>query len=246
LASCGSLAPSIKINYSYFDYKSRANLADLGQFISIAGRLGGTFKADDWSSIIQSTLPSQQAHFLANLAYDDKAGRSFFIDRNSIARQIQDYEQIGRKATLMTPGIGLSDSFAQWLKDDSKWNQIRDAGTMQNFCSIIGVDQISPPAWATVSFTWAIHIIFWAGAMHSAANAFQNILQYLATNSGSISWQDQEFMRRRQTFASQLSAAIQKAPLFHDALGLLIMFNAARPAGQSVTIRYGGLSRNYH
>jgi hypothetical protein len=246
LASCGSLAPSIKINYSYFDYKSRANLTDLRQFISIAGKLGGTFKADDWSSIIQSTLPSQQAHFLANLSYDDKAGRSLFIDRNSIARQIQDYEQIGRMATLMTPGIGLSDSFAQWLKDDSKWNQIRDAGTMQNFCSIIGVDQISSPAWATVSFTWAIHIIFWAGAMHSAANAFQNILQYLATNSGSISWQDQELMRRRQTFASQLNAAIQKAPLFHDALGLLIMFNAARPAGQSVTIRYGGLSRNYH
>jgi hypothetical protein len=245
LASCGSLAPSVKVNYRYFDYKSHANVSDLGLFISIAEKLLGTFKTDDWSSTVQSMLPSQQASFLAEFVYDDKTGRRLFVDQNSISRQIPDYEQIGRTATLITPGITLSDSFAPWLADDFKWKQIRDAGTMQNFCSIIGVDQLTPPAWATVSFTWTLHIILWAGAMHSAATAFQNLLQYLDANARSISWQDQEFMRRRQTFASQLNTAIQKAPLFHNALGLLIMFNGAQPSEQTVTIRYGGLSKTY-
>lgn len=245
LASCGSLAPSLKVNFSYFDYKSRANISDLGIFISIAERLRGTFKAGDWSSLMQSMRPSQQASFLADLVYDDKAGRSLFVDQNSISRQIPDYEQIGRTATLTTPGIGLSDSFAQWLADDSKWRQIRDTGTMQNFCSVIGVDQLTPPAWAAVSFTWALHIISWAGTMHSAAIAFQNLLQYLDANARSISWQDEGLLRRRQIFASQLNNAIQKAPLFHNALGLVIMFSGAQPSEQTVTIRYGGLSKTY-
>ena len=245
LASCGSLAPSVKVAYSYFDYKSQANVSDLEIFISIAEKLRGTFKAGDWSSTVRSMLPSQQASFLAELVYDDKAGRGLFVDQNSKPRQIPDYEQIGRTATLITPGIALSDSFAPWLADDLKWKQIRDAGTMQNFCSIIGIDQLTPPAWAIVSFTWTLHVIFWAGAMHSAATAFQNILQYLDANARSVSWQDQEFMRRRQTFASQLNTAIQKAPLFHNALGLLIMFNGAQPSEQTITIRYGGLSKTY-
>ena len=245
LASCGSLAPSVKVTYSYFDYKTQANISDLGVFISIAEKLRGTFKAGDWSSTVRSMLPSQQASFLAELVYDGKAGQGLFVDQNSKPRQIPDYEQIGRSATLITPGIALSDSFAPWLADDLKWKQIRDAGTMQNFCSIMGVDQLTPPAWAIVSFTWTLHIIFWAGAMHSAATAFQNLLQYLDANARSVSWQDQEFMRRRQTFASQLNTAIQKVPLFHNALGLLIMFNGAQPSEQAVTIRYGGLSKTY-
>ncbi len=245
-AGCGTLAPSLKVNYSYFDYKSRAKVSDLQTFIATAEQLGETVKADDWSQIIQSTAASQQAHFLAELVYDTKTARGLFVDQNSISRAIDDYERVARVATLITPGIGLSDVFAPWLEDDSKWKRIRDAGTMQNFCSIIGVDLISPPQWATVSFTWTLHIIFWAAAMHSAGCAFQDLSKYLTSNAGAVSWQDQGFTKRRQTFASLINTTIQKAPLFHDALGLLIIFNAAKPADTKVTIRYGGLSRSYN
>ena len=246
VAGCGSLAPSLKVNYSYFDYESRAKVSDLLRFIATAKQLGESVKPDDWAQILQAAAISQQAHFLAELSYDNQTSRELFVNQSSIARIVDDYERIGRVATLNTPGIGLSDAFAPWLDDDSKWKRIRDAGTMQNFFSILGVDQISPPPWAPVSFAWTLHIIFWAAAMHSAGGAFQDLSEFLMSNVGSISWQDPGFTKRRQTFASQLNTAIQKAPLFHDALGLLIMFNAARPTGTRVTIRYGGLSKSYN
>lgn len=245
VAGCGALVPSLQVNYTYFDYENRANVSDLQSFIATAEQLDEAIGNDDWAQLLESTAASQHAYFLAELVYDAKTARGLFLNQDSIPRAIDDYERAGRTATLNAPGIGLSDAFAPWLEDDSKWQQVRDAGTMQNFSSILGVDQILPPQWATVSFAWTLHIVFWAAAMHSAGAALQNLAQYLAAHAGAVSWQDQELTRRRQTFASQLNTAIQKAPLFHDALGLLIMYNAARPAGKCVTIRYGGQSKMY-
>jgi len=80
--------------------------------------------------------------------------------------------------------------------------------------------------------------------MHSAGQALQDVLQCLASNPGNALG-NPEFQRRRKTFAGQLLAAIQKTPLFNDALGLMSIFEAAPPLSKTVTITYGGATKNY-
>jgi hypothetical protein len=213
--------------------------------VEIAKQLGETNATSDWANIIQSGASSQAASFLASLSYDSATARNLFLDQTSNPRSIPELEKVGRNALLATPGLGLNPTFTRCLEVDTQWQQISNAGTAQNFCAIMGVDQINPPGWATISFTWTLHILFWAPAMHSTGQALQAISQYLAQNPGVDALHDAGFLKRRQTFASQLKNAIQKAPLFDDALGLMTMFLAAPPASKEVAITYSGKKTAY-
>ena len=245
-ASLGPLAAGLTVKYSYYDYESQASVGVLQGFVDLAGELGEAGASGDWSEFLEASAGSQHASILAALDYDPASASRLFLDQSAQARTIEDYERAGRAATLKTPGIGRSDAFDPWLEDDAKWSRIRDAGTAQNFYSILGVDTTAPPAWATVSFAWTLHIVLWSPAMHSAGQALQAVQQYLAANAGRVMWTDPEFAKRRQTFVSQLNTAIQKAPLFQSAVGILIMDNAAPPSARRVEIRYGGTARNYN
>jgi hypothetical protein len=243
--SLGSLAPQLKVAYSYFDYESHADISDLILFVATADKLGDGTANTDWANITQSGIPSQSASLFASLSYDSRTGRNLFLDQEANPRSIADLEKVGRNALLGTPGLGLHPEFRTRLADDALWQQMSNAGTSPNFYAIIGVDQISPPQWATVSFAWTLHILFWAPAMHSTGQALQEISQYLAQNPGIDPLRDPGFLRRRQTFASQLKNAIQKAPLFNDALGLMTMLLAASPASKDVEITYAGKKTAY-
>lgn len=243
--SLGSLALQLKVAYSYFDYESHAHVSDLTLFVATADQLGEGTAKTDWANIIQSGIPSQSASLFASLSYDSRTGGNLFLDQGANPRSIADLERVGRNALLGTPGLGLHPEFMTRLADDVQWQQMSNAGTAQNFYAIIGVDQISPPQWATVSFAWTLHILFWAPAMHSTGQALQAISQYLAQNPGIDPLHDPGFLRRRRTFASQLQNAIQKTPLFNDALGLMTMFLAAPPASKDVEIIYVGKRTAY-
>ena len=243
--SFGSLIPTIKVNYSYYSYKSKAHQPDLQLFVNIATQLAEVDAAGEWQQILQSNSASQAASLLASLNYDGNAGKNLFLDQNADPRSIADYHEIGRKALLNTPGLGLSPQFIGYLDDPAKWQQLLDAGSSQNFDQVLGVDLIDPPLWAQISFDWTIHVVFWAASMHSTGQALQNVGQYLKQNPGVQPLQDMEFLNRRKTFAKQLQGAIQKAPLFDDALGLMTIFEAAAPLSKTVTINYGGVTKSY-
>ncbi len=244
-ASLGHLAPQLKVAYSYFDYESHSHISDLELFLEIAAKLGETGAATDWAGLIQSKISSQSASLLAALCYDSTTGRNLFLDQAANPRSIADLERVGRNALLATPGLELDTEFTKRIADDAQWQKIRDAGTAQNFYTVLGVDVTSPPAWAALSFTWTQHVVRWAPAMHSAGQALQAVTQYLAPTPGTDPLHDQEFLKRRQTFASQLKNAIQKTPLFNDALGLITMYLAAPPASKNVAITYAGKRTAY-
>ena len=243
--SFGTTIPQLKVAYSYFDYESHSGISDLTLFVDIANRLGETNATKDWANTIQSATPSQAASFFASLGYDSVTARNLFLDQSSNPRSIPDFEKVGRNALLATPGLGLHQEFTTRLANDAQWQQISNAGSVQNFYATIGVDQIDPPQWATTSFTWTHHIVTWAPAMHSAGQALQAIAQYLTQNANINALQDAGFLKRRQTFASQLKSVIQKTPLFNDALGLLTMYLAALPANKEVAITYAGKKTEY-
>lgn len=245
VASLGHLAPLLKVAYSYFDYESHADVSDLQRFVETADHLGEAKANTDWASIVQSGISSQSASLLASICYDGATGRNLFLNQAGNPRDIADLGKVGRNALLATPGLGLHPEFTRRFADSAQWLQMSNAGTAQNFYAILGVDEIDPPQWATVSFAWTLHILFWAPAMHSAGQALQAVTQYLAQNPGADPLRDPVFLRLRQTFASQLKNAIQKAPLFNDALGLMTMFLAAPPASKNVEITYAGKKAAY-
>ena len=81
--------------------------------------------------------------------------------------------------------------------------------------------------------------------MHSTGQALKSVLDYLEQNPGTHALQDAEFLKRRKTFATQTQSAIQKAPLFNDALGVMTIFNAAKPLSKTITITYAGTTQTY-
>ncbi|WP_263385202.1 hypothetical protein [Granulicella arctica] len=243
--SFGSFIPTLKVGYSYFSYKSKAHRADLQQFVDTATQLGEDSVAGDWSGTLQSNSISQAASLFASLNYDGTTAKSLFLDQNANPRSVADYQEVGRRALLNTPGLSLSPQFIGSLNNPVVWQQLLNAGTSQNFNQLLGVDLANPPMWAQISFTWTLHIVFWASAMYSAAQALQGVQQYLAQNPGVYPLHDTAFLNRRKTFASQLQRAIQKAPLFDDALGLITVFDAAVPLSKTVSITYAGITKTY-
>jgi hypothetical protein len=244
-ASFGSIASTLRVGYNYFNYKSKAQRSDLQLFLATANALGETSASGDWSSIAQSNVSSQYASISAALNFDGAACRNLFLDHNQAARSIADFQEVGRNALLATPGLGLDQRFLDSVRDDAKWHQMLDAGTPQHFYQIIGVDLLNPPPWAILSFTWTSHFVFWAPAMHSTGQALQAVIQYLPQPAGTDLLHDATFLKLRQTFASQLRTAIQKTPLFHDALGLITIFLAAPPSTKTVAITYTGKTKTY-
>jgi len=146
---------------------------------------------------------------------------------------------------IITPGLDLNDIFVGCLKDDAKWQQLINAGAITNFYAALGVDQVSPPQWATVAYAWKQHIILWAPAMHSAAQALETVLKYLAQHPGLDPLHDGTFLEMRKIFASQLKAAVEKTHLFDDALGVITIHLAAPPANETVVLRYADETKTY-
>jgi hypothetical protein len=243
--SFGSFVPTLKVAYSYFSYKSKARKADLQLFVDTATQLGETGAAGGWAITLRANSVSQAASLFVALSYDGISGRDLFLDVAGNPRSVADYQEVGRKALVNTPGLGLSQEFIDSLNNPAMWQQLLNAGSSQNFNQILGVDLANPPQWAVIAFTWTLHVVFWASAMHSTGQALNSVLQYLTQNPGIYPLHDTEFLKRRKTFATRMQSAIQKAPLFDDALGLMTIFNAAKPLSKTVTITYAGMTQSY-
>jgi hypothetical protein len=244
-SSFGSLVPQLKVNYSYYDWQRNAQPSDLQLFVLIADKLGAPNVSNDWNAMLQSQALSQSASLQATLSYDGSAANKLFLDPNSSGRAIHDLESVGRLAMRTTPGLSLNPVLVAILSSDDQWQKVRDLGSPQAFYAALGVDQTAPPPWAIVSFTWTLHIVLWAAAMHSAGMALQAVLQYLEAHPGIYPLRDQSFLNFRQSFASLLKNAIDKTPLFNDALGLMLVYLAAAPVSKDVVINYGGSSKTY-
>ncbi len=152
---------------------------------------------------------------------------------------------MARQALALTPGISLNETFVSFLKNDAKWQQLVDAGAPGNFYALLGADQVAPPVWAQAAYAWKKHILLWAPAMHSAAQALQEVRAYAASKPDLQPLTDAEFIQKRKSLASQLSAAVQAAPLFHDALGIVTIQLAAKPSSTMLSISYAGKSTVY-
>jgi hypothetical protein len=244
--SLGHLSTSLDVHYTYYDYLRRARSADLAHFVSIAATLADAGDPkQDWAALQHSGISSQSASLLASLGYDNASALRLFYGDGAAPRSIADYVTVARQALALTPGLSLNETFVTFLKDDAKWQQLVDTGARGNFFALLGADQAYPPVWAQAAYAWKQHILLWAPAMHSAAQALEEVRSYAASKPDLQPLTDAEFIQKRKSLASQLSAAVQAAPLFHDALGIITIQLAARPSNTSVNISYAGKSALY-
>lgn len=247
LSSSGKLTSNLKLDYSYYRYKSRANVSDLGAFVGTATVLlnGSKKPQQDWASVLRLKQSSQSSSLLATLTYDNPTAVRLFLDENSQPRAIPDLQLVGRQALLNTPGLGLNTKFVAFLQDAAQWQKLLTAGSMGGFYDILGINSATPPTWAQPAFLWTRHIIDWSSVMHSAGQSLQSVLQYLDKNPGTNLLADAQFKSLRNSFASQLKAVVQKTPLFNDSMGIITIALAAPPSARSVSISFAGQTRSY-
>ncbi len=244
--SLGPLATNLEVHYTYYDYQRHARSADLALFVSIAATLADAGDPkQDWSALLHSGLSSQSASLLASLAYDNASALRLFFADGKTPRSVAEYVTVARQAVALTPGISLNETFVSFLKDDAKWQQLVDAGAPGDVFALLGADQAYPPVWARAAYAWKTHILLWAPAMHSAAQALEEVRAYAASKPDLQPLTDAEFLRKRRSLASQLSAAVRAAPLFHDALGIVTIRLAAKPTSTTLNINYAGHSALY-
>jgi hypothetical protein len=243
--SLGHLATSLDVQYTFYDYHHRAQSADLATFVGIATVLATTGDpGKDWAPLLQTGLSSQSAAVLASLGYDNASALRLFLN-GSTPRTAEDYETVARQALAVTPGLGLNARFLASLKDDAKWQQMVDAGARSNFFILLGADPQAPPVWAQAAYAWKQHILLWAPAMHSAAQALQEVLAYAAGKPDLQPLTDPQFIQKRKTLGSQLRTAVNAAPLFHDALGIIMVQHVAAPSSTTLNISYAGKTAAY-
>ncbi len=241
----GHFAPQLQMSYRYFSLKSNSRISDLSLFLDTVAELLNEDVTPPWKQTLEASARSQTTSLLTSLTYDVATAKSLFLDANGNARDLNSYRRIGRKALLRTPGLGLNPAFAQALSDDAKWQALVDAGAPDNVYLALGADATNPPLWARLSSDWLTHVVFWAAAMHDAAEAFAALAQYVAANPNLSPLQDTGFAARRQSFATKLANAIKQTPMFHDALGILTLALAAPPAHRSATVSYGTQTVTY-
>ncbi len=244
-ASLGGVVVTPSVAYNYFFYEKNAHPADLQLFVETATKLGKAGAAGDWAAALQSGLGSQAASIFASLGYDGATSTKLFLDASGNPRTIADYQEVGRKTLLLAPGLGLDPKFIACLNNPATWQQLINVGSTQGIYQILGADLANTPVWAVYAGTCTLHTVYWASAMHSAAQALQDVLQYLKANPGNNTLQDANFQKKRKTFAGQLQSAIQKASLFNDEFRLMALYDTATPVSDSVSITYAGVTKNY-
>jgi hypothetical protein len=242
----GHLATNIEVHYTYYDYLRHAHISDLATFVNTAAVLADAGDPKkDWAALLQSGISSQSASLLASLAYDNASAVRLFFDGAATARNAAAYEAVARQALVLTPGLGLHDAFVSFLKDDAKWRRLVDAGAPGSFYAVLGADQLDPPVWAKAAYAWTRHILTWAPAMHSAAQALQEVMDYAKSKPDLQPLSDSVFIQKRRTLGGLLRTAVQAAPLFHDALGIVTIRLAARPSSAMLNINYAGKTAAY-
>ena len=245
-ASFGKFIPSLTVGYTFFDYKGRGNSSDLSLFLQIADGVLGTDASTPWTAILQSGVNSQSASVNAVLNYDATSSAAFFLDSQSQPRPVTDFFFVCRESLLFTPGLGLSDELLDAFRDDAKWNALLDnSGSAQAIFRVLGVDIMNPPVWAHAAVSWVSQTTSWSRKMQTAAQALQNITQYLAQNPQADPTKNPKFQTRRQSFANAVSSAIQAAPIFDNAFGLFVMLHASKPLSKNVSVTYAGKTVTY-
>jgi hypothetical protein len=220
---------------SFFSFDSHANRQRVSDYLDAVAGLG-LMDPHDIPSTLEGIDDFGTASLLLEVAYDDAACRSMFLDATGEPFEQGHYEIIGRQALLALISETDPDAFRRLPMRDDLWKRMRDAG--QNF-GLVLPPPITGGASSGVRLGVVTNdyllIVWWAEAMAKAAKSLAEIRVFLSGRDATKLTKDKTFQKLRKDFADELAETVHRNKSnFGDPWGLLALYMCAeRPTSVS-------------
>lgn len=161
-------APSLKVSYWHFDDQAKTDHATMTAHLQVLSSLGLISPAQEQQSIA-GTGDFGRSTFYVNTDYDDGLSQSLFLRSDGQPRDLDEYEQIGRRAlqSLIQPGSGDEYRLGV-LEDEATWQRVKvTGGTLVNLAKLF--PELSPGAQIPLIAGDYLLIEWWATTMANMA-----------------------------------------------------------------------------
>lgn len=220
---------------SFFAMERNANRERVSDYLDAVVGIGLMRPADVPGSL-GDAREFGKTSFLLDSQFDQAACEALFLDGNKKAHPESFYERLGREAVLALIRPDESDAFRRIpMQSDELWDKMRKTG-QPGFASIL------PPPISDAARIGAVRadytlIVWWADAMHTAAEQLAKMQEFLSTADPAKLDENTGFKRRRTALQQKMAEAIQKnRSNFGDPWGLLALTAAAGGKASSSAI----------
>ncbi len=189
--------------------------------LEVAEALGLLAKADKESKLA-NVVHFGRSLFLAEARYDDATARSLFV-KDGRARSQAEFERLGRQALGLLIQAGDPHEYRRVILQDENWQKMKKAGQPGFRRLFPGLDsgRIAMLAGDYTLISW------WAKTMREAGETLEEMDRFLAGDANRDP-NDEEFQRRRENLAQQLSSVAEKTKeRFGEPWGLVAMHLAS-------------------
>ena len=171
--------PSLKASYWHFAENAKTNHQAMAANLNILRDLGLISAAQEQQSL---TLAGDfgRSTFYLNTDYDDALSQALFLRGDGQPRDLDEYEQIGRKALQLLIQPGGEDAYRlRALQNDALWQQIKETGgTVGNLAPLF--PDLNPGLQIPVIAGDYVLIEWWATTMASMGQSLSSAKHFFS------------------------------------------------------------------
>jgi hypothetical protein len=220
---------------SYFKIDNDVNRQEMADYLDAVAAVG-LMRAEEIEERMGLVDDFDRGSLLIDVEYDQAACEAMFLDEAGAPRTRDFYEDVGKLALLALVQEDDVDAYRRVpLKDGPLWKSMRDNGA-PSFSTILpppitsGSDEAKKLHVAIVTADYSM-IVWWAGAMVSAAQKLADMRAFLAGPPPvKPSDTNKAFTKRRAELSEAMVEIIQKSPSTFggDPWGLVALFYASK------------------
>ena len=174
-------APSLKASYWHFEEHARTDRPTMAANLNVLKALGLTSASQAEESLAKLGDFGRSTFYLST-EYDDALSQSLFLRNDGQARQLDEFERVGRVALQLLIQSGGADEFRlRALQNDAIWQQVKETGgTFVNLAPIF--PDLNRDAQIPVIAGDYVLIEWWATTMAHMAQSLSAAKQFLSQN----------------------------------------------------------------
>jgi hypothetical protein len=226
---------SLNAAQSYFKIDRDVNRQEMADFLDAIAAVG-LMRADDIEDRMGLIDDFDRGSLLIDVEYDQAACERMFLDETGAPRTRDFYEDVGKLALLALIQPDDVDAYRREpMKNAALWQRMRDS-VSSDFSTILpppitgGSDEARKLHVAIVTADYSM-IVWWAGAMASAAQKLADMRAFLAGPPPvTPSDTNKAFTKRRADLSEAMVETIQKSPSTFggDPWGLVALYYASK------------------
>jgi hypothetical protein len=220
---------------SYFKISRDVNRQEMADYLDAVAAVG-LMRAEEIEDRLGLVDDFDRGSLLIDVEYDQVACERMFLDETGKPRDRDFYEDVGKLALLALVQEDDVDAYRRVpMKNGTLWQNMRDS-VSSDFSTILpppitsGSDEARKLHVAIVTADYSM-IVWWAGAMTSAAKKLAEMRTFLAGPPPvTASDTNQAFTKRRADLSEAMVGIIQKSPSTFggDPWGLVALFYASK------------------